>query len=118
MRAKAFFFIICTILFHSCADHYDIVIKNGKVFDGSGADFQLVDIGIKGDKIVKIGNIQLNSAHDFIDAEGLRLVPGLIDLHVHLTPVQLPDEEIKWVDDFQSGTKAAATGGITTIGGG
>lgn len=49
-------------------------------------------------------------AYQYIDADGLHILPGIIDTHVHLRDPARPDRE-----DFRSGTSAAAAGGITTI---
>jgi dihydropyrimidinase len=51
-----------------------------------------------------------------IDAAGRFVVPGGIDPHVHLTPPARGDHGWAWVDDFESGTRAAVAGGITTVG--
>jgi len=93
-------------------ESFDMAVRNGLVVT-SGSRFR-ADIGIQNGKIVQLGGSF--AAEVEIDANGKYVLPGGIDMHVHLTPVQLPDEEIRWVDDFQSGTKAAAAGGITTIG--
>lgn len=58
----------------------DIVIKNGKVVDGSGAPWYLADIGIDNGKIVRIGNIPAGNASTVIDANGLVVAPGFIDM--------------------------------------
>ena len=66
---------------------YDIVIINGEVFDGSGSQSKIQDIGIIGDEIIRIGNIELNNALKIIDASGLVVSPGFIDTHAHLDPM-------------------------------
>jgi dihydropyrimidinase len=94
----------------------DLIIRNGLIvtaerqFDG--------DIRIRGEEIVEIG-------HDLprheggkceLDAQGLLILPGGIDPHVHLTlPESVPATD-RWVDDLTSGSKAALAGGITTVG--
>ena len=62
---------------------FDIVIKDGHVIDGSGKKEFLVDIGIKDGKIIKIGNLDSVDAETLIDAKGLKIVPGFIDIHSH-----------------------------------
>ena len=66
---------------------YDIVIINGEVFDGSGSESKIQDIGIIGDEIIRIGNIESNNALKIIDASGLVVSPGFIDTHAHLDPM-------------------------------
>lgn len=61
----------------------DILIKNGRVIDGSGLKEFLADVGIKDEKIVEIGNLNSVDAEMVIDAEGLKVVPGFIDIHSH-----------------------------------
>ncbi|MFQ6124770.1 MAG: amidohydrolase family protein [Candidatus Heimdallarchaeota archaeon] len=76
------------------------------------------DIRIVGEKIAEIGSNlpkSENNGHE-IDANRLLILPGGIDPHVHLS---LPDnvpEKYHWADDFESGSKAALAGGITTLG--
>ena len=66
---------------------YDIVIINGEVFDGSGTEAKIQDIGIVGDEIIRIGNIKSDNALKIIDASGLVVSPGFIDTHAHLDPM-------------------------------
>ncbi len=92
---------------------FDLIIRNGRVVTASSeGDY---DIAITDGKIVDLGH-DLGPADEVIDAGGKIVVPGGIDAHVHFTPVNLPDRSLAWADDFSSGTKAAAAGGITTIG--
>src|SRR5215471_11833185 len=59
---------------------YDLVIRNGRIVDGSGrAPFQ-ADLGIKGDKILRIGGLPGASAKRTIDAKGQIVAPGFIDM--------------------------------------
>lgn len=62
---------------------FDIIIKNGSVIDGRGNPPYRADVGIKEDKITKIGNLSTQDAHKIIDASGLTICPGFIDLHTH-----------------------------------
>lgn len=61
----------------------DILIKNGKVFDGTGNPFTFLDIGIKDGKIVQLERNINREAKKVIDAKGLAVSPGFIDTHVH-----------------------------------
>ncbi len=63
-------------------NQFDIVIKNGTVFNGTDPIPSVVDIGIKGDKITYIGKINEKASH-IINAEGLAVMPGFIDIHTH-----------------------------------
>lgn len=92
--------------------HFDVVIRGGTVVTTS-SNYQ-ADIGIRGGEIVQIGG-EMRAERE-IDATGRLVLPGGIDMHVHLTSVVVEDDEFRWADDFTSGTRAAAAGGITTVG--
>ena len=61
---------------------YDLVIRGGTVFDGSGAPGVVADVGIRGDRIVAVGDVSGNAAR-VIDARDLYVAPGFIDMHSH-----------------------------------
>src|SRR5690606_34000168 len=63
---------------------YDIIIRNGKVVDGSGNPWFIADVGVKDGKIVRIGNLGEATAEKVIDAKGLIVAPGFIDVHTHI----------------------------------
>jgi len=62
---------------------YDIIISNGRVIDGSGNPWYEADVAINGERIVRIGDLSLDTANQFINAEGLIVAPGFIDPHTH-----------------------------------
>ena len=62
---------------------FDIVIKNGRVVDGSGLPWYRADIGIVGDKITAIGQLSQAETKRVLDATGLVISPGFVDAHVH-----------------------------------
>lgn len=74
----------------------DILIRNARVLDGSGAAPQLADVAISGDRICDIGAGLAGHTAETIEANGLALAPGFIDVHTHddtaviRTPVMLP----------------------------
>ena len=59
------------------------MIRNGSVVDGTGNPWFRADVGIEGEKIVKIGSISSADAESTIDAKGLIVCPGFIDIHHH-----------------------------------
>ena len=62
---------------------FDLLILNGYVIDGSGSRGKKSDVGITGDKITAIGNLSNRESKKVIDAAGLVVCPGFIDVHVH-----------------------------------
>lgn len=86
---KFTFSCFLSIMFVACSPRssYDIIIVNGSVYDGSGATPEKVDIGIKGDQILTIGDLANSDTKQVIDAQGLVVAPGFIDTHVHLDPM-------------------------------
>ncbi|MFC5625679.1 N-acyl-D-amino-acid deacylase family protein [Algoriphagus winogradskyi] len=76
------FFLAIANLFFSCSnsESYDILIKNGQIVDGSGNSSYVGDIGIRGDTIAAIGNLQDAIGNSEIDATGLVVAPGFINM--------------------------------------
>src|ERR1044072_3585862 len=62
------------------APQYDLLIRNGTIIDGSGSARYRADVAIKGDRIVRIGKIRNGTANREIDATGLVVSPGFIDM--------------------------------------
>ena len=62
------------------APQYDLLIKNGRIVDGSGRPGYNADIAVKGDRVVRIGNLVQATAARTIDAQGLIVAPGFIDM--------------------------------------
>jgi len=73
--------------------HYDTLILNAMVIDGSGSLGNIKDVAIIADKIISIGELSQCSANNIIDATGLVLAPGFIDVHTHddLEVIRNPD---------------------------
>ena len=61
---------------------YDLIIRNAKVVDGTGNPWVYADLGIRGDKISTVGRV-FGTATREIDAKGLIVAPGFIDMHSH-----------------------------------
>jgi len=106
-----------------------MAVRGGEVVTSAGRSH--ADIGITDGKVVQIGGT-VGSAEIEIDAVGKIVIPGGVDMHVHFTPAYLPKEAregateegdadssmrvMGHTDDFESGSRAAAAGGITTVG--
>ena len=89
------------------SDNYSLIIKNGSCYiDGK---FQKTDLALSGNKIKKVGKIDLNSSKVF-DATGKIVLPGAIDTQVHFREPGANDAE-----NLESGSRAAVAGGITSV---
>ncbi|MEY3619853.1 MAG: hypothetical protein RLZZ391_219 [Bacteroidota bacterium] len=62
----------------------DFIIRNGKLIDGTGNQWQYKDVAIQGNKIVAVGNLKDWKGAKEVDAKGLIVAPGFIDVHGHL----------------------------------
>ncbi|WHX69048.1 D-aminoacylase [Peribacillus frigoritolerans] len=62
---------------------YDVIVKNGHVYDGSGNPWTKLDIGIKDGKIAFLGDLSEKQAIQILDCKGMAVSPGFIDPHVH-----------------------------------
>ena len=87
-----------------------LLIKNGRVMDPKTGFDQITDLLVEGKKIVKIGQDLQAEGAKVIDASGLVVAPGLVDIHVHFRE---PGQTHK--EDIHTGALAAAAGGFTTV---
>jgi dihydropyrimidinase len=91
----------------------DLAVRGGCVVTAGGA--AVADVGVADGRIVQLGG-DLRAARD-LRVDGKLVLPGGVDIHVHLSPPRRPQpDEEQWVDDFESGSLAAIAGGITTFG--
>lgn len=74
---------ICAAQTSLRADSFDVLIKGGMVYDGTGQTPRRADVGIRGDRIVAIGDLQRAGAKSVIDATGLAVTPGFINMLSH-----------------------------------
>jgi len=88
----------------------DLAVRGGTVVTAS--ETRLADVGIAGGRISALGEV--GEARAELDASGLFVLPGVVDAHTHLDAQALPGAP-RTADDFESGTIAAACGGVTTV---
>jgi len=83
---------------------YDLIIKNGTVYDGTGKKPFFADVAIKGNKIAAIGELK-DSCKEIIDAKGKIVAPGFVDIHTHY------DGQVTWDPYLRPSTYH----GVTTV---
>jgi len=87
---------------------FDLLIKDGIVATPSGV--QVTDVGLAGGRVAALGGLDPAAADEVFDAQGLTVLPGVIDTQVHFREPGLEHKE-----DLESGTRAAALGGVTAV---
>lgn len=92
MKSLFFFLLIPQFVF---AQNCDILITNGKIIDGTGNSWYYGSLAIKDGKIIRIGRDINLSAKKVIDAKGMIVAPGFIDVHTHLEEDETKDPEAK-----------------------
>jgi N-acyl-D-aspartate/D-glutamate deacylase len=83
---------------------HDLVIRGGTVVDGTGAPGRRADVAVDGERIVAVGD-DVGAARRTIDAEGLVVTPGWVDIHTHY------DGQVTWDDDLAP----SSINGVTSI---
>jgi dihydropyrimidinase len=86
------------------------LIKGGTVVSADGSE--RLDVLIEGERILRVGADIVREGHEVVDATGLLVMPGAIDVHTHL---DMPFGGTTSADDYTTGTQAAAVGGTTTV---
>jgi len=90
---------------------FDTIVRGGNVVTPRGTS--VTDIGISGEQISAIGpDLEGSADTKIIDASGHHVIPGVLDVHVHL---ELPFMGAVSADDYRTGTRAGARGGVTTL---
>ena len=89
---KNSFFLLLLFCGIANAQQYDIVLKNGHVIDSKNNIDAVTDVAVKDGKIAKVSlNISANSSKKVIDATGLYVTPGFIDIHTHVFAGSKPE---------------------------
>src|SRR5271170_5904414 len=84
---------------------YDVLIVNGLVADGTGAPMRRADVAVEGQRIVAVGEDAHGPARRRIDAEGLVVTPGWVDIHTHY------DGQVTWDNDLAP----SSVNGVTSV---
>jgi N-acyl-D-aspartate/D-glutamate deacylase len=97
MRRTSCCWIVCAFLLIAGPGHaadeppYDLVLRNGKIIDGTGNPWFYGDVAVRGDRIAAVGRVPPGQAKREIDVRGLVVAPGFIDMHSHSDFVLLQD---------------------------
>lgn len=87
-----------------------LLIQNGRVVDPVNGTVSILDLYVENGKVLQLEKDIQTEADRVIDATGLVVCPGLVDLHVHLR-----DPGLTYKEDIFTGTAAAARGGVTSL---
>ena len=82
-RTIVFLIHFLTTSTSSAQQNFDVLVQGGHIIDGSGNPWYEADVGIRGERIVSIGDLSNSTASQVIDASGLVVSPGFIDPHTH-----------------------------------
>src|SRR3989344_7162949 len=87
---------------------YDLIVRGGEVANHAGRG--PADVGVIDGRIAFIGDLSQASAGEVSDAAGLTVLPGVIDTQVHFR-----EPGLEWKEDLETGSRAAALGGVTAV---
>jgi dihydroorotase/N-acyl-D-amino-acid deacylase len=127
-RASSACALICAVALTACASGrnaapapsppsppspYDLLIRNGHIIDGTGSPWYAGDVAIEGDRIAAIGVLTAATARDTIDATGLTVTPGWIDVLGHSEYPQLADGRA--LSKITQGITSEVTGEVFSV---
>jgi dihydroorotase len=87
---------------------YDLIVRGGEVANHAGRG--PADVGVIDGRIAFVGDLSQASAGETVDASGLTVLPGVIDTQVHFR-----EPGLEWKEDLETGSRAAALGGVTAV---
>lgn len=91
----------------SAQERYDVIIRNGRVLDGSGNPWFRADVALRGDRIAAVGTLGGVQAAQVVDAAGLYVAPGFIDSHSHAAG--------RLISEAESDARLLLAQGVTTV---
>jgi N-acyl-D-amino-acid deacylase len=117
---KALASLACATLVASAATAqqpapFDLIIRNGRVFDGTGNPWFPADIGVRDGRIVTVGRLAGATATRVIDAAGKYIAPGFIDIHSHADDGSSPRGGLRDADPVIRSAPNLVSQGITTV---
>ena len=90
------------------AETFDLIVRGGEVVNHAGRG--LADVGVRGGKIVTVGDLGQASAGEVFEAKGLTVLPGVIDSQVHFR-----EPGLEWKEDLETGSRCAVRGGVVAV---
>ena len=90
------------------AETFDLIVAGGEVVNHAGRG--PADVGVRGGRIVAVGDLGQASAGERINAAGLTVLPGVIDTQVHFR-----EPGLEWKEDLETGSRAAVLGGVVAV---
>ncbi len=100
---------------HGQAPTYDVLIRGGRVLDGTGNPWRYADVGIRDGRIVAVGRLQGATAGRLIDARGKVVTPGFIDIHSHADDPNYGPRGLRSSDPQRRAAPNLVMQGITTV---
>lgn len=95
IRYRSIGLFCALVLFAACqgaqSPAYDVIIRNGTIYDGSGSAGQRADLGIRGEEIVEIGDLSSAKGKTEVDAKGMAVAPGFINMLSHSWATMIVD---------------------------
>lgn len=117
MRSVPLYFVLMALLLMgacSKAPHFDILVKNGRILDGSGDASYIGDIGINADTIAALGNLESAKADELVDASNMAVAPGFINMLSWATVSLIEDG--RSMGDIKQGVTLEVFGEGTSMG--
>jgi dihydroorotase len=87
---------------------FDLIVRGGEVVNHAGRG--IADVGVRGGRIARVGDLGQADAGEVFDARGLTVLPGVIDTQVHFR-----EPGLEWKEDLETGSRAAVLGGVTAV---
>jgi len=87
-------FLLCAMAAFAQQARYDLILKGGHVIDPRNGVDKLADVGIRAGKVAAVEvNLPASAANKVLDASGLYVTPGLVDIHVHVLRRDLDQQD-------------------------